>query len=358
MSRTWELLGEVEDVPHRGGAEGVDRLSIVADHGEVLASGAEHLQDLCLKAVGVLILVDQDAVESAANGSGGVGVRQQTVPEEQQVVIVEDALLPFVVDVGGEEATQVVGLVLAPGEARLDHLFHGLPGVDAAAVDVHARAFERKATVVLGESQLGAEDSHEVLGVGAIENGEGRLQADGSPVKAEKAGGRGVEGTAPNLARGRRAGRRRTLRRSHIRGGRGLGGATVLGLQEAQDAIHPPKHLACRPPGEGEQQDPSRVGAVGDLVGDAVRQGGRLPGAGARHDQQRIVAVHHRRALLLVELGEDRPDRGRNGGVIHVESQSSPLGGRRLCGGGRRMLLVEPGSQRQGYRAARTEDRR
>ena len=198
-----ELLGEVEDVAHRGGPERVDGLGVVAHDGEVLAAGAEHLQDLGLEPVGVLVLVDQDAVEAAADGAGRAGVGQQAVPEEQQVVIVEHALLALVVDVGGEEAAEVFDLVLAPGEVGLDRLVHRLAGVDAAAVDVHAGALEREAAVVLGEAQLGAEHAHEVFGVAAVEDGEGRVEADGPPVQAQQAGGRGVEGAAPDLAGGR-----------------------------------------------------------------------------------------------------------------------------------------------------------
>ncbi len=98
-----ELLGEVEDVAHRGGPERVDGLGVVPDGCEVLAAGAEHLQDLGLKPVGVLILVDQDAVEPAADGPGRARIGQQAVPEEQQIVIVEHVLLALVVHVSGEE---------------------------------------------------------------------------------------------------------------------------------------------------------------------------------------------------------------------------------------------------------------
>ena len=81
------------------------------------------------------------------------GVGQQPVPEEQQVVVVEDALLALVVDVGGEEAAEVLDLVLAPGEVGLDRFVHRLAGVDAAAVDVHAGALEREAAVALGQAR-------------------------------------------------------------------------------------------------------------------------------------------------------------------------------------------------------------
>ncbi len=128
------------------------------------------------------------------------GVGQQAVPEEQQVVIVEDALLALAVDVGGEKPAEVFDLVLAPGEVGLHRLFDRLAGVDAAAVDVHAGALEREAAVVLREAQFGAQHPHEVLGVAPVEDGEGRVETDGPPVQTQQTGGRGVEGAAPDLA--------------------------------------------------------------------------------------------------------------------------------------------------------------
>ena len=68
------MLGEVEDVPHGGRAEGVDRLGVVADHGQPLALGREPIEDLGLERVGVLILVDQHAIEQPADGIAGRGL--------------------------------------------------------------------------------------------------------------------------------------------------------------------------------------------------------------------------------------------------------------------------------------------
>ena len=65
-----ELVGKVEDVAHGGGAERVDRLGIVADDRQAPASGLERQQDRGLEGVGVLILVDQDVVEAAADVVG------------------------------------------------------------------------------------------------------------------------------------------------------------------------------------------------------------------------------------------------------------------------------------------------
>ena len=83
-----------------------------------LPPGQSICEDLGLQDVGVLVLVDQHAVEAAPDGAGGPGVGEQAVPEEQQVVVVEDALLAFAVHVGVEEPAEFFDLVLAPGEVR------------------------------------------------------------------------------------------------------------------------------------------------------------------------------------------------------------------------------------------------
>ena len=51
----------------RRGAERVDRLRVVADHGEPLPVGLQRVQDLGLQHVGVLVLVDQHVIEVRAD---------------------------------------------------------------------------------------------------------------------------------------------------------------------------------------------------------------------------------------------------------------------------------------------------
>ena len=53
-----------------GGAEGIDRLCVVADDRETLAAGLQRHQDRGLQAVGVLIFIDQHMIEPAADIAG------------------------------------------------------------------------------------------------------------------------------------------------------------------------------------------------------------------------------------------------------------------------------------------------
>ena len=168
------VFGEVEDVPYGCRAEGVDRLGVVAHHGESLALGRKPIEDVGLKGVRVLVLVDQNAVEQPADGvadrSAGIlpawcgrdgrapGVRKQGVPVQEQVVVIENAGGLLAIHVAVEQLLQFVVPILAPGEMMAEHDVEFFPGVDAPAVDGHARALLREPLVGLGQVQVGADD--------------------------------------------------------------------------------------------------------------------------------------------------------------------------------------------------------
>ena len=64
--RLGKVLVEVEDVPDVGAAPAVDRLVVVTDDADVAVAAGEQLDELVLRAVGVLVLVDEDVLELAA----------------------------------------------------------------------------------------------------------------------------------------------------------------------------------------------------------------------------------------------------------------------------------------------------
>ncbi len=76
-----------------------------------------------------------------------------------------------------------------------------------------------------------------------------------------------------------------------------------------EDRLDPAQHLGGGAAREREQQDPPRVRAALDKLGDAVHERGRLAGAGAGDDEQRPVAVLGGGELVGVELDE-------HGGVL------------------------------------------
>ena len=63
--RAREVLFEVEDVADVGAAPRVDRLVVVADDADVLVCAPEEAHELELRAVRVLVLVDDDVAKAA-----------------------------------------------------------------------------------------------------------------------------------------------------------------------------------------------------------------------------------------------------------------------------------------------------
>ena len=72
-------------------AKGVDRLRVIADDRQPCAARSQQRENLRLQAVRVLVFVHQHAVETAANLVGHFRLREEAMPEQQQVVVVQHA---------------------------------------------------------------------------------------------------------------------------------------------------------------------------------------------------------------------------------------------------------------------------
>jgi len=112
---------EIQDVAHGRGAERIDRLRVVAD-GEALAAGLQRQQGRRLQPVGVLIFVDKDVVEAAADVLGEGRIAHRLRPVQQQVVVIEHVLLLLCLHIGREQVLQFGGPSGAPREGRAEHL--------------------------------------------------------------------------------------------------------------------------------------------------------------------------------------------------------------------------------------------
>jgi hypothetical protein len=67
LGRRAELTRKIEDVANGRGAKRIDRLRVIPDDGKAAPIGLQRQQDRRLQPVGVLIFVDQDMVEAAAD---------------------------------------------------------------------------------------------------------------------------------------------------------------------------------------------------------------------------------------------------------------------------------------------------
>ena len=172
------LRGEVEDVAHRRRPERVDGLRVVAHHRDALPVGLELAQDVRLQAVGVLVLVDQDVVETLP----GLGRQGRLVhhhpPVEQEIVEVEHVAGALGLDVGSEELPQLFLPFQVVGEGLPQAIGEWGLRVDHARVDGQAGRLAWEALLGLGQPELVPDQIEQVGGILAVEDGEGGIEAE------------------------------------------------------------------------------------------------------------------------------------------------------------------------------------
>ncbi len=193
-ARGLKCPGKIEDVAHRGGAEGIDRLRVVADHGEAAPVRLQPEQDRGLQPVGVLIFVDQHVVEAPGEVGGDRGLAHHLRPVEQQVVVIEHVLALLGLDIGGEQRLQLGVPAGTPREGAADHLLQRLLGIHRAGIDGDQRALGGKALLGPGEAELVAHEVDEVGAVLAVMDGEVRVEADLHRIVAQEPCADAVEG--------------------------------------------------------------------------------------------------------------------------------------------------------------------
>ena len=213
------MSGEVEDVAHGRGAERIDRLRVVADHGEAAPVGLERQQDRRLQPVGVLIFVDQDMIEARADLGGELALGQHVREIEQQVVVIEHVLALLRLDVSGEQLLQLGRPVGAPRKRPAQHLLERRLAVHRARIDRQARALGRETVLGARQIELVAHQVHQVGRVLAVVDGERAVEPDALGIFAQQPRADGVERAGPGEPGGRvgaarRGSRMRSARRS------------------------------------------------------------------------------------------------------------------------------------------------
>lgn len=284
-----ELLWEIEDVADGGGAEGVDRLGIVANDGDAGAVGTQVLENRGLEAVGVLVFVDKDVGEAFAEMAIAGGLGQECVPEEKQIVVVEKMIAFFASGVGFEEGFKIDQILSLGGVGLCEDFVEGKLTVDDAAVDVGAEGLAGEVVLCVAEAEVRAEIADEIFGVGTIEDREVGGKTDRAAGLTEESYGDGVEGSAPDRA----------------------GDVAVADARE--QCVDAAKHFGCGAASEGEEEDTVRVDAAFDEPGDAASEGRRFAGACTGDDKEWFVAMGDGLALGVVEVGEE----SFVGGVVH-----------------------------------------
>src|SRR2546425_1643788 len=265
---------EVEDVADVGAAPAEDRLVVVSDHPEVLAEPREISEEHVLRAVRVLVFVDEDVLvavlpplERRVAGLEKSAREEQQVVEVDGVVLSKELVVPLPDDRGDTVELALWGrtqvgwsfeLVLRPGDHRGDRAGREDP---LAGVRVGHRLADDGALV------------------GLVVNGERTVDPDGRPFAAQEARAEGMERPDREL------------------------GQALLSDQPIEPLAHFTRGLVRKGDGEDRvRRDPE----IPNQVRDAVRQDPRLSRSGAGEDEQRAVPVGHGLALLRIQGIEDR----------------------------------------------------
>jgi hypothetical protein len=189
-------VAEREDVVNVGAAEGIDTLRVVADEGEMMMLFAEAEDDGMLGVVGVLILVDEDVLESLAIlvKDGGMIPKEEIGLEEQIVEIHHSGLATPELITGIEVANErdpAVDIVL-PGFAVV---FVG-GGGDKGVFGIGDTSLHKCGEIdLVVKVHLLDERLDEAFGIGRIVDGERRGISDTVGLIPQDAGKDRVKGT-------------------------------------------------------------------------------------------------------------------------------------------------------------------
>ena len=272
-------LLELEDVADVGAAPTVDGLVFVADDADVARGAGKQLHQLVLRAVGVLVLVDEQVLVAAIVSFADLGDGlEQAHGLQQKIVEVQRVGLQQFLAIDLEDVRDLLFLWIGGSKKiflRIDHV--ALCPRDAAEGD----AWLELLVVVAEALERGLDDGllvHFVVdGEGAGEAGAraatGGGDAQGLDVAAQDAHAEAVEGGEQGFGQRARA-------------------------EESVDSLG---HLGGGLVGEGDGED--GVGADAallDEVGDAVSDDARLAGAGA--GEQQHGAVDGLNAFLLLRI--------------------------------------------------------
>ena len=284
-----EPPGEPADRAGVGAAEPVDRLVRVADHDQFPPVPRQRVQQVLLRGVGVLVLVDQYGVVGLALPVPGRGAAQQPGgdPDDLRVVVggnrgqVEAGRVPLQ-EPAGRHPVVAPTLLAQPGQpapvqAALGGAEQEIPqlGREAPGAEGRAEPLRPVPAAVLGLAPQQPPDLEQLLRAGQQHR---RLVAVQHELPAHQGVGVAVEG-----------------QRERLPGG------------PAQPHRDPVPQLLRRLAAEGEHEHPGRVDAsVADPVHHGLDDGRGLARARAGQHQQRPAGVADHPLLVVVQAGRCR----------------------------------------------------
>ena len=126
-----------------------------------------------LQQIRVLVFVDQNVVVQAGDA---VGDRRRLLehqrPEQQQVVVVDEIALRLSARVLGEDPNDLARELDELRVLLLENLLDRVLGVEVARIYVVERFLLRESFFLAAESEAGARELHQILGVALVHDGE------------------------------------------------------------------------------------------------------------------------------------------------------------------------------------------
>ena len=178
-TRAGEVFGKIHDVAKIGAAERINALRVVADHRDVVVRRGEQPDDFRLQVIGVLIFVDHDEAVSVGEPLAHFGViGQQVAQPGQEIVIIDQRLGAFIIDVAAEKLGELKIDVDQVGIFQLEQIAERRVLVQRHAENLRHSLFARKAFFFEVEPHFGANQLNHVFAIGPVHNSERRRQTD------------------------------------------------------------------------------------------------------------------------------------------------------------------------------------
>ena len=96
--------------------DGIRKSILIADHGQATTARLQRHEDGGLQAIGVLIFVDQDMIETAADIVSDAGIGNHLRPIEQEIVVIEHVLRLLGLDIACKELLELALPFEHPGK--------------------------------------------------------------------------------------------------------------------------------------------------------------------------------------------------------------------------------------------------
>jgi len=250
-------------------AQRVDGLCIIADHGKAFTVWFQRMDDLALQGAGFLVFIDEHMVEIVRKAFCERGGLHHHVPIEQQIIDIQHVVLLFSGHIFAIKARQIRFTLARPRKQVRERLFEREPGIDPVAIDPEAGFLARKEFLLAGEAEVVVDHAHEFSCVCTAEHRETGIQSELIGEQTQDSIAHGIIGAGPQQARLHAA----------------IAHLSAVGHDLRDNGLRVANHFLGRTLRERQRQDPSRIDAVQDQMGGAMRQRTGFTRAGAGQDQ-------------------------------------------------------------------------